>query len=705
MSLSRPTPAVLAKVLSWTTITVVPLASFLSFSVQPLASKLLLPVQGGAAPTWLGTMLYFQIALLGGYGLAAWLLGRRTVVQVAVMAGLGLTAIVASRLSWVAESSWTGLGGILLTLTLATLPAMVLLFSIGPLMHGWLHRRGQAIPYHLFAFSNAGGLAAVLLYPFTIERRFGLSDQTLVWQGLLCALAGLVGIAGFCFMRADDSSPMEAGPVEAVAPSRIFTWLGLSALTCAGMLGATHHIAAEIGSSPIAWVGPFGAYLLSFLVIFSGYWQPRFTLACLGWLAVSLTGFMLSKGVSNATVDGWAVFWLMSLTAAGSFFGNGLLYETRPAQRFAFFYLVLAAGGVLGGLFASFAAPFLFLRPSEFVALSAVLLTFGLLRLVPRREVLPVAIVIVIALSPVLGLAWKQMHDEAGASLSIRRLRNIYGCMMLEFREGAVILSNETTTHDSQMTADAASRRHPTLYYTESSGIGRTIEELQKKHPSINIGSIGLGAGTLAAYVRPGDTADFWDIDPKAIGVARDFFTYVPDAQARGKVNIVQSDGRKGLEASTTDYDVILVDAFCGDAIPPHLLTREALAVYFHRLEKRQGLLVIHASNRYSTLLPVVGDTAHTLRWSTLNVFTEIAQTTANRDWDADGRGSQYFVLCRPEQLQDVMSWVPLDEDNGRVKRSVTVYQPLPPGRAVIWTDDRHAAIDALELRRYLTGK
>ncbi len=141
--------AALSKLLFWAVLVAVPLAAFLSFSVQPLAGKLLLPMQGGAAPTWLGTMLFFQVALLAGYGWAAWLLRRRVVVQVASMVALCFVAMLCSRLPWVAESHWTGLGGIFLTLTLATLPAMVLLFSIGPLMHGWLRRRGQAGPYFL----------------------------------------------------------------------------------------------------------------------------------------------------------------------------------------------------------------------------------------------------------------------------------------------------------------------------------------------------------------------------------------------------------------------------------------------------------------------------------------------------------------------------------------------------------------------------
>ncbi len=693
--------ALSARVLSAAIFAAVPLASFLSFSVQPLVGKALLPAQGGAASTWLGTMLYFQVALLLGYSWAAWLLRRRLQVQVAATGVLALVALASSRLGWVPRSPWTGIGGILLTLTLTTLPAMVLLFGTAPLMHGWLRRRGQAVPYYLYACSNAGGLVAVLLYPLTIERAIGLSEEMFFWAGLLWVFAGLLGAAGLCLIRAADPEPAAPAAPEPIPLTRVLQWVGLGALTCLGMLGATHHLAAEIGSNPLAWVGPFGAYLLSFLVIFSGGWQPRFTLACLGWLAVSLTGFMLTKGVSGATVNGWTALWLISLTAAGSFFGNGLIHESRPAERFSFFYLSLAAGGVLGGLFAALAAPFVFPRPSEFLAVSCVLLVIGLVRLVARRDVLTVAVVIVIVIAPVDGLVWRQTRDEASGSIRIRRFRNVYGYMMLKSEENGIVLSNETTTHGSQITTSPEARRHPTLYFTESSAVGRLIEEAQKTRPAIAVGVVGLGAGTLAAYARPGDRFDFWDIDPKAMRIAHDFFTFVADS--RGEVHIRQMDGRKGIEASRIDYDIIVIDAFTGDGIPAHLLTREALAAYFLRLEKRQGMLAIHASNRYSAIFPIVGATAHTLGWSALNVVTEISKSADTRDWDPVN--TQYILVCRPNQLRPASDWLPAEEDGGRVRRSVTAYDPEPPGNAVIWTDDRHAAIESLNLAQFLLNR
>ena len=699
-SLQLP-PAVLEKTLRYAVLATVPLASFLSFSVQPLVGKLLLPVQGGAASTWLGTMLYFQLALLLGYGGAVWLLRHRALVQVGATVGLGLLALIGGHLDWVQQSNWTGIGGIISTLTLSSLPATVLLFGAGPLLHGWLGGHGRPVPYYLYAISNAGSLAAVLLYPFTIEREVGLADQMLVWSGLLSVFIALLAIAGFAYLRTvgRDYSPPR---ITEVIPARRFAlWLGLSALSCLGMLGATHHLAAEIGSNPLAWVGPFGAFLLSFLITFSGVWRPSFTLASLGWLIVSLTGFMLTKGVSPATVDGWAAFWVVSLTAAGSFFANGLLHESRPQKNFSAFYLTLAAGGVLGGLFATFGAPLLFLRPSEFLVVSCALLILGLVRQLARRDVINVTVVLLVVLAPVAGLVINQTRDEAAGTESVRRFRNIYGYSMIKTEESGLVLSRETTTHGSQLTADPAARRHPTLYYTESSGIGRLLLETQKDHPSLHIGVVGLGAGTLAAYARDSDHIDFWDIDPNALSIARDYFTFITDSP--GKISVFRADGRKALEASADDYDVIVIDALTGNAAPAHLFTREALAIYARRLAARHGVLAIHASSRYNTLFPLIAATAHTVDWSSVQVVTDITHPADAIDWD--GTSSQYILIGNPDRIQQMLAWFPANEDDGRVTREVTVYDPLPPGRATVWTDDRHAALDALNLQNYLRGK
>jgi hypothetical protein len=703
LSLPALSPALRSRLLPAVAGAAVCLGAFLSFSVQPLAGKLLLPSQGGTASTWVGAMLYFQAALLLGYTLAVALLRRAPSVQIGVTLGLGLLALAATRLDWLRESTEPGLGSVLSGLGLASLPAMLLLFSLTPLLHGWLRRLGRPVPYYLFAVSNAGGLAAVLLYPFTIERSLSLSDQVLVWRGLLSILLGLLAVAAWLFLqgaRETAGSPDEASD-ETIPASRFAWWAALSALACAGMLGATHHLAAEIGSGPLVWAGPFGLFLLSYIVTFAGGWRPSFTLACFGWLAVSLTGFLLTKGVSPATVEGWRALWLLSLCAAGGFCCNGLLHDDMPRTRFIPFYFAIAGGGVLGGLFASLAAPLLFLRPTEFLGISAAILCLGVLRLLARRTPLTVGLTLVVILAPVLGQVWQQTRQEADGFTRLRRFRSLYGAIVLKFQENGLVLSSETTTHGTQLTQSPEARRQPTLYYTESTGVGRVIEALKARELSLRVGVIGLGAGTLAAYSRETDAVDFWDINPQAIGIARDFFTFLDDS--RGRVNIHLADGRRGLADATDDYDLIVIDAFSGDAIPPHLLTYEALATYFNRLRKRRGLLVVHITSRYHDFFPILAATAEAAGGAAFHIVTQITSTTEDRDWDATG--TQYVVICQPGQKAEVASWFPLDEDDGRVSRVVVPYDPLPRGVTRIWTDERHADLDTFKLHRFLTGK
>ena len=694
-----PTQSIMPRVLTALVVTVVPLASFLAFSVQPMLGKQLLPIYGGSAGTWLGTMVFFQLALLLGYGWAAWLVRCSAQLQVGASAFLALVAVIAFHLPSTEADGDVGIGVIVWRLSLASLPAMMLLFSISPLMHGWLQRRGQEVPYYLYAISNTGSLAALVLYPFLIETNLRISDQALVWQGLLVVVAGLLSAAGFVFWRGIRQvvTDVVPEPDESFDPIRMGMWLGLSALTCMGMLGATHYITAEIGSVPLAWVGPFGVYLFSFTLTFCGHWRSWMTRVGIAWLAMSLTGYMLAKGFTADTVNGTTAWWLLSLTASGSLVGNALLHDLRPARRFERYYLVLAAGGVLGGLLSSLVIPHLLVRPIEFVLVSVALLATAMVWLMARRDPGAVAITVIVLAAPVLGIGLQQIRKEAGDNGQMRHSRNLYAHIMVKTDDHSLVLSSETTTHGSQITSDAAARRHPTLYYTESTGIGRTLTKLQATHASLHVGTIGLGAGTLAAYARKADTFDFWDIDPQIIRVAHDPFSFVTDSL--GRINITQCDGRKGVKESKTDYDVIVIDAFSGDGIPAHLITREAMQVYFNRLKARNGVLLVHATSRYSKLLPVVATTARTLGYATINIATAITEPGADIDWDPTP--TQYILVCRPEQAEAIAAWFLPEEDKGRVKHTVTINRSTQLFFDLNWSDGRNATLDAFDLGRY----
>ncbi|MDB6127656.1 MAG: hypothetical protein JWM35_1552 [Verrucomicrobia bacterium] len=678
----------------------VPLAAFLAFLVQPMLGKRLLPIYGGTSGTWLGCMVYFQLALMLGYTWAAWLVRKRFSFQVAATAILSVIAILSFHLPSDQVEGAAGITRVVWNLSLASLPAMVLLFSTSPLLHGWLSRRGEEIPYYLYAISNAGSLIALLIYPFLIETNFGLEEQKYFWHGFLVIVAGLLGTAGFILKRQlrSDDAPPAAISAEAPAPGMMFLWLAISALTCVAMLGATYHLAAEMGSNPLAWVGPFGAYLLSFMITFSGRWRRWMTITTIAVLAVSLSGFMVAKGFTPATVNSLTAWWLLLLSFTGSLLGNALLYSVRPARQLEKFYLVLAGGGVIGGILSSTVIPSLLSQPVEFVLASVALLVIGMLWLLGRRDPIAVFVTAWVLFIPVLGLGIHQRGLDAMNNGKIRHLRDLYGHVMIKTDASSVVLSSDTTTHGTQLTADLPARRRPTLYYSESSGIGRVLEKLQAERPDMRVGVIGLGAGTLAAYARKEDTYDFWDIDPKAMLVAREHFTYV--AESPGHINLIKRDGRKALEASKENYDVIVIDAFTGDGVPSHLLTREAMQVYFSRLGVKNGLLVVHASSRYSRLFPVVEGTARTLFHMSLDVGTDITESTPTRDWDPTH--TEYIIVGIPSMMNNVVGWFSEEEEKGRVKHSIsTVQSPLYNPR-LIWTDDRNAEIDAFELGRFL---
>jgi predicted O-methyltransferase YrrM len=310
------------------------------------------------------------------------------------------------------------------------------------------------------------------------------------------------------------------------------------------------------------------------------------------------------------------------------------------------------------------------------------------------------AVVTVVLLAPVALLGRQQAKAAAMDVGKIRHERNLYGHLMLKIDDHSVVLSSDTTTHGTQLTADEAARKHPTLYYTESSGVGVVLKQLQARRPQMNVGVVGLGAGTLAAYARTGDRYDFWDIDPNAIRVAREAFSYLADSA--GTVNVTERDGRKALAATAEDYDVIVLDAFTGDGVPPHLLTREALRIYFDHLQRRDGLLVVHASTRNTKLFPVVEATGRTLGRASLDVVTEITAPAADHDWDPTR--TEYVIVGRPEQMKAIADWFPLDAEPDRIKRTLsTVHGPYIDGR-LIWSDERNAQLDVVELGRFLFG-
>lgn len=676
----------------------VPLASFLSFSVQPVVGKYLVPWHGGSASTWIGTMLFFQTALVGGYLWAYWIGARTLRIQVVTTVALAIIAAVVTLLPPPRLLDNAGMGEVLLSLTVAMLPAMVLLFGVGLLLQAWIARLHGRIPYYLYSVSNAGSLCALVIYPIWIEPNVGLGLQSIVWRSLLVILA-IVVVAIALGLRGQQSTsaalPDETEEDDAPALRKL-AWLGLSALTCVCMLGATRHLSAEIGSNPLSWIIPLGLYLASFSIAFSGWWRESASLVCLSALGVSVTGFLLLKGVRAEPVAGWIAFWLIAVVGTTCLFGNGLLYALRPRRRFLQYYVVIGVGGVIGGMFSSLSAPNLFSRDFEFLGSALLLLIAGVLHLVGGRNRLRLAVAAAVVSAPFIGTAWVQIGAESTKLRRVHHVRNLYGHLQVVQSPGQVILLSETTTHGSQQISPESARRRPTLYYIESSGVGTVLSNLQKTKPQVAVGVVGLGAGTLATYARSEDTFTFWDLDPKVIWVAQTAFSYLADA--RGKMVLVEDDGRKAIEKSREAFDLIVIDAFSGDSIPAHLLTIEAFEAYLPRLAEREGVLLIHASNRHIELYPVIAANARALGWEALRVHTAVSRAGEERDLHPSA--SNYIVVHRAEARATVDAWFAAENPDERVARTLTRVSE-GGAQSPVWTDDRNSILDALNWKRY----
>ena len=677
-----------------------PLAALLGFSIQLLLAKHLLPLFGGTSSVWLGSSLYFQIALVLGYAWAVFLLRRTPRTQAMAVVGLGLLAVFTFHLPSTAADA-PSITLVVLRLALGSLPAMILLFSISPLLHGWVRGVDGSPPYHLYALSNAGSLLGLAAYPFLIEPFVGIELQVQVWRTLLALLAATLSVGALVVWHRPAAAVSSPSGGESFPWKRIPLWLGLSALGVLHLLAVTHHVSAEIGAHPLAWTGPLGLYLLAFTFTFSNRWRPWMTRLSVVVLGVALAGFMVQKGFTVAAVRGPSLALLGLVAAAGGFLGAALLNQSRPSSRPEIFYLALGIGGALGGLVTAHWIPRLFPLPVEVFATSLVLLFAGVLWITACRRLADVTALFVVLAAPVLFLGAHQLNRHVGKITEVVRLRDEVGNITLEIAPESIVLSSDSTTHGSQLIGTPESRRRPTLYYTESSALGVVLKELQFRRPSVRLGSVGLGAGTLAAYARPEDQIDFWDIDPKALRVAREYFTFVGDSP--GKIELIQADGRKALQATEADYDLLLIDAFTGDAIPSHLLTREAIGLFFQRLTARDGLLLYHISSRSADYFPVLEATARSLGLAAIAVSTDIRSATDETDWDPSH--TDYVILCRPAKFFETLTWFPPNAEDGRVVRQLRANDSPAINPRKIWTDDRNATLDALDVGKYLFGQ
>jgi hypothetical protein len=646
------------------------LSALLLFMVQPMFTKMVLPQLGGAPTVWSVAMVFFQAALLAGYAYAHLLvrgmpLGHGALLHLGVLAAAALTLpISVSTALGPAPQSSIALWLIGLLALSVGLPFAVLSAS-APLLQGWFaasgHRHARN-PYVLYAASNLGSFAALVAYPIVIEPLLPLKVQAALWAVGFAAVAALIATAALFVARCSHAGCGDIAAAPVSMRDR-FAWIFLAAIPSGLVVAVTSHITTDVAAAPFLWVVPLGLYLLTFVAVFRDRpWISRATVVLLlpilmAPLSVGLLGgeriFWLAMIVLNL-----AVFLLMGLMC------HGALYDRRPEPaRLTEFYLWVAFGGVIGGSFAALLAPLLFNGVYEYPILlvAGLLVLPGMLAGGPRRLLAEAGPVLVLAAFLV---AAQQVLDirlpiEAGTPFQIA-LVALVTVMMLQRHRPARFLAlivlgfvvtglwrpgfNRVEASRSffgvHQVVETADRRHRLLYHgTTLHGAARidggsAVELLTYYHPGGPIAEsiaivraargtlrrvavVGLGAGTLACHSRPHEQWTFFEIDAAVVEIARNprLFEFV--STCKPDLSIVLGDARLTLAASPARFDLIVLDAFSSDAIPMHLLTREAIAGYLDRLEPG-GVLVMHISNRHMELARVVaagGEAAGLVTW------------------------------------------------------------------------------------------
>ncbi|REL25429.1 hypothetical protein DXX93_01930 [Thalassotalea euphylliae] len=701
------------------------LSAFLLFQVQPFIAKVILPAYGGSATVWTSCMLFFQLLLLAGYSYAHVLqrlsFKRQWQVHAVVLLLAGLSLPFTTPAASLEFASSMPITNILATLAVAIGLPYFALSATGPLVQKWLTISDETkVPYRLYSLSNLGSLLALLSYPFVFEPLFNLQQQTLVWSSGFIAFALAIMALAYQLEKAGvgkpviinndalnnaisdenntassshQSSKRSANPV---ANLTISLWLGLSALGVMLLVSTTNAMTQNVAPMPFLWVLPLALYLLTFIVAFH---SPRLYVRWY-WLAFYLICALMAimLPVVSAQFDFISQVLMFSfILFAGCMICHGELIKQAPkAEQLTLFYLMIALGGVLGSALVSLVAPQVFNQFSEYpMTVIAIVMAFTvslavashgqltfktLFGSVPRTLSLGSLGIVVIGLS-VLQISL----NEQLAKHQIASERNFYG--LLSVVETSVNgqaerrLIDGTTSHGTQALAPALAHI-PKSYYRQGTGVALALDNympLKRAIAPIKVGLIGLGAGTLAAYGNTGEQYHFYELNPAVVDYAQQYFSYLRNSKA--DIYLHQGDGRFLLQQALAEngseaFDILVLDAFSGDAIPAHLLTVEAMQLYQAHL-KENGILAIHISNSH----------------------LELSALTQNLA-DAIKMQAKYFYTASTEHEPNAAQWVLISNNEAIFKRyQVKKHMSSWPSErsAVLWRDDYSNLLSVLK--------
>lgn len=597
-------------------IAVIGLSAFLLFLVEPMIAKIILPRFGGGSTVWITALIFFQGMLFLGYAASH---GMARLLSPKARLGVYAAAIALCMAFFMPLSVTEGFFAeppamaVLLLLLGSVGLAYFILSTTSPMIQYFSavdKKSGFENPYVQYAVSNFGSFAGLLSYPLFIEPVMGNSRQMLWWSAGFCLYSLLMLAAVVWHVNRARSqgeqvnspgSESEAPPPSAMARA---SWLFQSAVPSASLLAFTQYLTVDLVSFPLLWILPLCLYLLSFVVVFLFPRLNRRTTARTLVLVMALAAFALTDRreiglpfVLKMVTSNLALFSIC-------LFFHGNLEREKPLKSdLTSFYLWLSLGGWLGGLFGGIAAPFIFKTTFE-LKLVFIISLYAMLfpHLAAGTKTFRNIISVVAALFLIASYAGEEIFYRPPLIRCARSFFGTYRVMDMQGAPGkwvpARLLVMGTTRHGGQVRTPSG-QMMPMAYYHRNTGAGLA---LLSRPVNEHVGIVGLGTGVLALYGRPGETYDFYEIDPKVKELAQTSFDNLKESRAN--LRYFMGDARLRLrEAPDGFYDILVLDAFTSGAVPTHLLTYEALSE-FSRKVKDNGLILYHISNRFVDLLP-----------------------------------------------------------------------------------------------------
>ena len=711
-------------------------SALLMFVLQPLFGKLLLPLLGGTPAVWNSCMVFYQSVLFLGY-LYAHLLGTRLNSKVQIIVHLVVIALSFLALpvglpeNLIPPTEMNPSFWIFSTLALAIGLPFFILSTTAPLIQKWFAHVGHHDshdPYFLYAASNTGSLVSLLSYPFFVEPNLGLIAQQSDWSIgyiVLCLLIATCGAALWKnYQTQENHVETSAFNAPELSLKTKLYWGALAFVPSSLLLGLTNFISTDIASVPLLWIIPLTVYLFSFVLVFSR-WNDKSHVWFVRLQPMFLIPFVAYAFINPADLPYWMylVFHVIAFFFA-IMVCHGELAAQRPhSAHLTTYYLIMSFAGMLGGMFNTFVAPFIFngiyeyplmivaallLRPSlkkwdlkkiglqlidpllllvigvgvyfsvdnligyfDGIAISLILLTVAVY-FMRRRVVAYAGLIGVIIMS-----AMVVHHSE---SHTLMQERTFFGVMAV--RESVLTdekgqpetyheLFHGTTKHGAQRLIPTESKT-PLTYYSRPSPMGQLFKTFDAQNANWNIGVVGLGAGALTCYAKPSQTWTLYEIDPLVVDIAKNpaYFTYLSQCAPNAISEI--GDARLSLQHNADGtFDLLMMDAFSSDAVPTHLLTREAIELYFKKL-KPNGILAFHITNRHLLLKKVVSIHAEQMKLAAL-IQEFKPQTDAPlivaTDWVVLAKNPE---TLKPLQTSQIGSW-----------QKMPLYFDMPA-----WTDD-----------------